>query len=118
MTYSKLLNFVPTTKSVASTGLAVLRQPISKVLGHMMLFIIDSEGWTEAHESMDSIESSVEFIDVSSDEYIVIDSSGFLYSWSQSSTTRCCFELKRTVNKDPALLTRIQSKQTNYTFKI
>jgi hypothetical protein len=84
----------------------------------MMFFIVDSEGWTEAHETIESIENSVEFIDVSSNEYMVIDSSGSLYSWSQSSTTRCGFELKQTVNKDPALLTRIQSKQINATFKI
>ncbi len=32
MTYNKLLNFVPATKSVASTGLPALRQPISKAL--------------------------------------------------------------------------------------
>jgi hypothetical protein len=83
-----------------------------------MLFTVDSEGWTEAHETIESIENSVEFIDVSSNEYIVIDSSGFLYSWSQSSATRCGFELKQTINQDPALLTRIQSKHTNSTFKI
>ena len=83
-----------------------------------MLFTVDSEGWTEAHETIESIENSVEYIDVSSNEYIVIDINGFLYSWSQSSATRCGFELKQTVNKDPALLNRIQSKQTNSTFKI
>lgn len=84
----------------------------------MILFIVDSEGWAEAHETIESIENSVEFIDVSSNEFIVIDSCGFLYSWSQSSATRCGFELKQTVDKDPGLLTRIQSKQTNTTFKI
>lgn len=78
-----------------------------------MFFTVDSEGWAEAHETIESIESSLEFIDVSSNEYIVIDSSGFLYSWSKSSATRCGFELKRTLNKDTVLLTRIQSKQTN-----
>ncbi|MDR7120858.1 hypothetical protein J2W69_001796 [Rheinheimera soli] len=31
-TYNKLLDFVPATNSVASTGLPTLRQPISKTL--------------------------------------------------------------------------------------
>ena len=30
--YNKLLNFVPATNSVASTGLTALRQPISNAL--------------------------------------------------------------------------------------
>jgi hypothetical protein len=36
MAYNKLLNFVPATKSVASTGLPTLRQPISKALDTRM----------------------------------------------------------------------------------
>lgn len=78
-----------------------------------MLFTVDSEGWTEAHKTTESIENSLEFIDVSSNEYIIIDSSGFLYSWAQSSTSRCGFELKRTLNRDLVLLDRIQRKQPN-----
>jgi len=83
-----------------------------------MLFTVDSEGWAEAHETTESIESSLEFIDVSSNEYIIIDTSGFLYLWNESSSSRCGFELKKTLNQDLSLLERIQRKQTNYSFKI
>lgn len=84
----------------------------------MIFFAIDTEGWAEAYESAASIENSLEFIDVSSNEYTVIDSEGYLYSWQESQSRRCGFELTRTLNQNPALLERLQRLKTNDSFKI
>jgi hypothetical protein len=84
----------------------------------MKIFTVDTEGWVEAHQSADSIESSLEYSDVSNHEYVVIDDAGFLYSWHDSSAAYCGFELQRTANKDPSLLERIQVNEASDSFKI
>lgn len=84
----------------------------------MKIFTVDTEGWAEAHENVESIESSLEYIDVSNNEYVVIDDAGFLYSWNASNATYCGFELLRSEDNDPSLLKRIHEMETSDSFKI
>ena len=84
----------------------------------MKIYTVDTVGWAEAHDSAESIESSLEYIDISSNEYVVIDDAGFLYEWNENSNSHCGYEIKRTSNKDLLLLAKIQGNESNDPFKI
>ena len=84
----------------------------------MKIFTIDSEGWTETYENSFSVESSLEYIDVTNNEYVVLDSFGYLYVWEPDSSCRCGYKLQVTQHRDLTLLSKINGHGGIDAFKI
>ncbi len=83
----------------------------------MKLYVIDKEGWVDVHESEDSVEQSLETIDINNNEYKVINNLGYVYSWQPSTETYCGFKLVQTQETNNELLAKVSSQHAQQ-FKI
>ncbi len=83
----------------------------------MTLYVIDKEGWVDVHESEDSIEQSLEVLDINSNEYEIINNLSYVYGWQPSSITYCGFKLVKTHKRNSVLLAKV-SNQNAQQFKI
>ena len=72
------------------------------------LYSADREGWCMTYDSLEQAESSLEWIDIDSGEYLLIDNDAHLYEAIESSSGHYGYKLRKSAETRPDALSVLE----------